>query len=111
MRITPIRKQDRLESRPHTDRDSVSSIRRPSDAIGDTLVTCAGDARLIEAAASEDAPDNLSRRTAFVTALPTRSAPPRGGAVGARCRGSTTASPRCRIRAESTPDGTIFGRF
>ena len=81
MRITPIRKQDKLESRPHADRDSVSSVRRPTDAIGDTLVTCAGDARLIEAAASEAGPDTLSRRTAFVTALPTRSAPPRGGAV------------------------------
>src|SRR5271169_993398 len=86
MRITPIRKQDRLESRPHTDRDSISSIRRPTDAIGDTLVTCAGDARLIEAAASEAGPENLSRRTAFVTALPTRSAP-RGGAVEGAMQG------------------------
>jgi len=48
--------------------------------MGDTLVTCAGDARLIAAAASEAGSDTLSRRTGFVTALPTRSVPPRGGA-------------------------------
>ena len=87
MGITPIRKQDRLESRPHTDRDSVSSIRCPTDAIGDTRVTYAGDARLIEAAASEAGPEHLSRRTALVTALPTRSAPPRGGGVEGAMQG------------------------
>jgi hypothetical protein len=87
MPITPIRKQDRLESRPHADCDSVSSVRRPTDAIGDTLVTCAGDTRLIEVAASEAGPDTLGRRTASVTALPTRSAPPRGGGVEGAMQG------------------------
>ena len=81
MRITPIRKQDRLESRPHTDRDSVSSARRPTNAIGDALVTCAQDARLIDSTASEAGSEFLSRGTALVTPLPTRSAPQRGSAV------------------------------
>src|SRR5580658_1576452 len=85
--ITPIRKPDRLESRTHTDRDSISSIRRPTDAIGDTLVTCAGDAELIAATASEAGPHTLSRRAAFVTALPNRSAPPRGGSVEGAMQG------------------------
>jgi DDE_Tnp_1-associated len=87
MSITPIRKQDRLESRPHADCVSISSVRRPTDAIGDTLVTFRGDARLIAAAASEAGPDTLSRRTAFVTALPTRPVPPYGGAVEGAMQG------------------------
>jgi DDE_Tnp_1-associated len=81
MRITPIQKQDRLESRSHTGRDSVSSVGRPTDAIGDTPVTWDGDARLIEVAASEVGPDALSRRTALVTALPARSGLQGGGTV------------------------------
>ena len=87
MGITPIRKQDRLESRPHTHRDSGSSVRRHIDAIGDSPVTYAGDARLIETAASQTGPDTLSRRTTSVTALPTRAAPPRGGAVEGAMQG------------------------